>query len=216
MLGRERWPTTTSTLPAGAPDTPRSPIALARSVALWWLCGLYALWGFAYIVFVTFFGAAATASGLPAERVGQVWTLLGAFAGISGLVWGWASDRLGRMPALALVFVCQGVASAALQRATTMEWFIAAAVLFGIGGWGAVAIISAAGPEVAGAPLAPAALGLLTLAFGMGQACGPLIAGLLNDATGNLAASLLLAAAVLFAAAGLALGGRYVRRLDVS
>jgi MFS family permease len=49
---------------------------------------------------------------------------------------------------------------------------------------------------VLGPRLAPAALGLITLLFGIGQAIAPSIAGAIADATGSFFAAFLLAAAV--------------------
>lgn len=216
VWGRDRPERLASVAAPGGTTGGTSRRLLYRNAALWWLSAIYLLWGFAYIIFVTFFGATAAASGVPHGQIGLAWMAIGAFAGLSGLVWGSVSDRLGRMPAIAVIFILQGLACVALGAATTLGWFAAAAVLFGLGGWGAVAIIYAAGSQAVGARLTPAAIGVLTLAFGIGQALGPLVAGLLNDATGGLAASSLLAAAVLFVASALALVGRRVAGIGVS
>lgn len=44
--------------------------------------------------------------------------------------------------------------------------------------------------------MAPAALGFITLFFGIGQAAGPSVAGALADASGSLESSFMLAAGV--------------------
>lgn len=215
-VGREH-PEHAPLVAAGAAASGASSRAqLYRHAALWWLAALYLLWGFAYIIFVTFFGAAAAISNVPAQQVGLAWMAIGAFAGFSGLGWGVLSDRIGRVPALALIFTLQGLASVILGGATTLAWFVAAAVLFGLGGWGVVAVIYAAGCQTVGPRLAPAAIGVLTLAFGIGQVFGPLVAGMLNDATGSVVASSLLAGIVHIAAAVLALAGRGIARIGIS
>ena len=56
--------------------------------------------------------------------------------------------------------------------------------------------MAAACGDVLGPRLAPAALGFITLLFGIGQAVAPSIAGAIADATGSFFSSLLLAAGV--------------------
>jgi MFS family permease len=182
--------------------------ALLRTGALRWLALLTLCWSSTYIVFVTFFAAAGVASGLDAMRVGQLWIAVGVLSSWSCIVWGGVSDRLGRLPTLALVYALQGSGLAVLGTAAGAPWFYAAALLFGLGGWGTPALVNAASADLAGPRLAPAALGMLTLVFGLGQALGPLAAGLINDVTGGFAVSSLLAAGILFVGAVLALAGR--------
>lgn len=184
--------------------------SLLRHPLLWGLWLVTLCWASTYIVFMTFFGAAGLASGLDAAQVGQLWMLLGTLSSGSAVVWGAVSDRVGRLPTLALVYVLQGLACAALGLAPTGTWFTAAAILFGLGGWATPALVNAAGADLAGRRLAPAVLGLLTLVFGIGQALGPLAAGLLNDATGSFATSSLAAGAVLLVGAALALAMRRI------
>jgi MFS family permease len=47
--------------------------------------------------------------------------------------------------------------------------------------------------DVLGSRLAPAALGFITLFFGIGQALGPIVAGMMADSSGGFASSYLLA-----------------------
>ncbi len=56
-----------------------------------------------------------------------------------------------------------------------------------------------------GPKLASAALGLITILVGVGQAIGPLIGGAMNDALGSLAASYLFSGAVFLVASVAAL-----------
>lgn len=216
-IGRDH-PVVRSVRVAGQPvgdrlaPTLRMPATLLRTAALWWLALLTLCWASTYIVFVTFFAAAGLASGLDATQVGHLWIAVGILSSWSCIVWGGVSDRLGRMPTLALVYVLQGSALAALGSAAGAPWFYVAAALFGLGGWGTPALVNAASADLAGPRLAPTALGMLTLVFGLGQAVGPLIAGLINDATGGFTVSSLLAASLLFVGAALAQGGRRALR----
>jgi hypothetical protein len=56
--------------------------------------------------------------------------------------------------------------------------------------------MAAACGDALGPRLAPAALGLITLLFGIGQAVAPSIAGAMADATGSFDSAFLLAAGV--------------------
>ena len=56
--------------------------------------------------------------------------------------------------------------------------------------------MAAACGDMLGPRLAPAALGFITLFFGIGQALGPTVAGAMADVTGSLLPPMLLAAAV--------------------
>ena len=55
--------------------------------------------------------------------------------------------------------------------------------------------------RVKGGRLAPAGLGFITLFFGIGQAFGPFVAGLIKDATGLFSNAFLLSALVSLAGA---------------
>ena len=68
--------------------------------------------------------------------------------------------------------------------------------------------MAAACGDVLGPRLAPAALGLITLIFGVGQAIAPSIAGAMADASGSFVSALLLAAGVALSGA---LGAFFLR-----
>jgi len=68
--------------------------------------------------------------------------------------------------------------------------------------WSLPAIMAATCGDVLGPALAPAALGFITLFFGLGQALGPSLAGALADATGTFAQAYVLAGVVAVLGAG--------------
>jgi MFS family permease len=74
--------------------------------------------------------------------------------------------------------------------------FTLSAILFGLTAWSIPAIMAAACGDVLGSRMAPAALGFITLFFGIGQAMGPSIAGALADASGSFFSAFLLAGGV--------------------
>ncbi|MBN1417421.1 MAG: YbfB/YjiJ family MFS transporter, partial [Planctomycetes bacterium] len=63
------------------------------------------------------------------------------------------------------------------------------------------AIMAAACGDVLGARMAPAALGFITVFFGVGQALGPTVAGAIADAAGSFGPAFALAAGVALAGA---------------
>ena len=79
---------------------------------------------------------------------------------------------------------------------TTPDGFMLSAALFGLSAWSIPAIMTAACGETVGYRLAPAALGFITLFFGIGQTLGPIIAGAMADATDSLLMAYLFAASM--------------------
>ena len=65
--------------------------------------------------------------------------------------------------------------------------------------------MAAAAGDVVGSKLAPAALGFITLFFGIGQALGPYVGGAIKDITATFAASFMLSAIISIAGSFLSL-----------
>jgi predicted MFS family arabinose efflux permease len=200
--------------PPGEPRRPRptGPPAPAESLAdavyrrgaVWRLALVFGLYGVSYIVYGTFFVAQLQRHGLDAATAGRLWSLAGLVAVGSGLLGGVLADRLGPCAALVVMFVLQGTGMALLALGDGVGWFAASAVVYGASLWGFPPAISKACTELVGPRLAPAALGLLATAFAIGQAGGPMAAGLLADATGSLAPGLLFGALTDVLGAGVA------------
>jgi len=74
--------------------------------------------------------------------------------------------------------------------------FYVSSIVFGISLSSIPAIMAAAVGDSIGGKLAPAALGLITLIFGIGQSLGPAVAGYLKDMTGTFAWAFILSAVV--------------------
>lgn len=168
--------------------------AVYRSRAVWRLALLFGLYGVSYIVYGTFFVAQAQQHGLDTATAGRIWALAGLLATGSGLLGGALADRLGAVPAIGLMFGVQGAGLAMLAVGGGAGWLTLSALLYGLSLWGFPPAFSKASTELVGPELAPAALGLLTTLFAVGQASGPLVAGLLADRSGSLAPGLLVAA----------------------
>lgn len=149
---------------------------------LWGLGGIYACFGFSYVIYATFFAAyLVKEGGLSPEAAGRLWGMVGALSLPSGLLWGSLADRIGKPSGLALVFGIQAGSFATFALARTLPAFILSASLYGLTAWSIPAIVAAAVADYAPTPLAAAGLGFLTILFGVGQASSPPIAGAIAD-----------------------------------
>ncbi|MBI2162854.1 MAG: YbfB/YjiJ family MFS transporter [candidate division NC10 bacterium] len=186
---------------SGAPPPPPAGPARWREVfanpGLWVLGAIYACFGFSYVIYATFFAAyLVKEGGLSPAAAGQLWGLIGVLSIPSGILWGALADRIGKRFGLAIVFGLHAAcfATFALARGTT--GFLSSAILFGLTAWSIPAIMAAAVGDYARTSLAAAALGFITIIFGVGQAIGPPIAGGLADWTRSFSGAFLLASGV--------------------
>ncbi len=179
-----------------------------RSVPVWHLGLVYIAFGFSYIIYMTFFAKALIGQGgYSTGQAGNLFMVMGWTTTLSGLIWGTVSDHTGRKRAMILVYLIQTVAYALFALWQTPAGFTLSAILFGLTAWSLPAIMAATCGDVLGPRLAPAALGFITIFFGLGQALGPVVAGGMADAAGNsfTGAYLLAAVVALLGAGGAAL-----------
>jgi MFS family permease len=168
-----------------------------RSPSVWHLGVVYLAYGFSYIIYMTFFAKRLISDvGYTKEAAGSLFMLVGWLSLFCGVIWGSFSDRFGRKPALIAVYLLQASAFALFAASTHSASLIASAVLFGVTAWSIPTIMAATCGDALGPRLAPAALGLITLFFGLGQAVGPTVAGALADAMGDFSLAFWLAAGV--------------------
>jgi MFS family permease len=147
--------------------------------------------------------------GYTQAAAGGLFMAMGWVSLLCGLIWGAASDVIGRKRALIIVYLIHGVAFSLFALWPSPLGFTVSAILFGLSAWSIPAVMAAACGDVLGPRLAPAALGFITLFFGIGQAMGPGVAGVLADAAGSFSPAFLLAAGVaLLGALGASLLGR--------
>jgi sugar phosphate permease len=168
-----------------------------RSGPIWHLALVYTAFGFSYVIYATFYAKYLLAEGGYSKgAAGSLWTLVGWISLFSGLIWGTLSDRIGRNYGLALVYLVQASAYALFALWQSPTGYTVSTVVFGLTAWSIPGIVAATCGDLAGARRAPAALGFVTLFFGVGQAAGPSVAGALADATGSFVNAFLLAAGV--------------------
>lgn len=170
-----------------------------RSAAVWHLGFVYVAFGFSYIIYMTFFTKRLISEGgYSPEAAGTLFMTMGWFSLLCGLIWGTISDVIGRKPALVAVYLIHALAFSLFGLWPAPTGFTISAILFGLTAWSIPAIMAATCGDVLGPRLAPAALGFITLFFGIGQAIGPSVAGSMADSSGTFASGYLLAGGVAF------------------
>jgi sugar phosphate permease len=170
-----------------------------RSGAVWHLALVYIAFGFSYVIYATYFAKyLESEGGYTRESAGNLWAIVGWISISCGLIWGTLSDSIGRKYGLALVYLLQAISYAAFALWQNPGGYIVSAIIFGLTAWSIPSIVAAASGDYLGPQLAPAALGFVTLFFGLGQAAGPSVAGSIADATGSFAPAFLAAAGVAF------------------
>lgn len=156
------------------------------NLRIWILALIYSLFGFSYIIYATFFtNYLVSEFKWEVSNAGLLWSQVGILSIISGIIWGLFSDKFGRMKTITLVFFIQGLSYLLFGISKVTSGFYFSALLFAFTAWSIPAIITAISGDLVGSQLAPAALGLMTLFFGIGQVLGPSIAGRLAFINGS-------------------------------
>lgn len=164
---------------------------------IWKLGVVYFMYGFSYIIYLTFFVAYLTQEqGLSSPAAGSIFALLGFLSIFCGLVWGSISDVLGRRVGAAIAYNVLALAYLLFALWRSPLGLYCSAVIFGITAFSIPVIMAAAAGDAVGGRLAPAGLGFITLFFGVGQAIGPAVAGWVKDQSGTFVYAFMLSAAV--------------------
>ncbi len=219
IMLRDRPPRPDAVSPRTDTRILREFAGIVRSAYAWHLGIVYLLYGFAFITFLTFFQRRLIGDlGYSDAVAGYMFLAAGLAAIVFVLVFGLVSDRLGRGRAVAITLLLEAVAALLFGlRPGTVALFVAA-VMFGSGGFSMPGLVGAACGDHFGPRVAAASIGLVTIFFGVGQAVGPYLGGLLADASSSYGTPYLLAAAVFLVSAVAAwfIDGRRPRPRDVS
>jgi sugar phosphate permease len=168
-----------------------------RVKGMWYLGFVYFMYGFSYIIYMTFFAAYLIKEmGLSQAQAGGLWALVGGLSAFCGVLWGGLSDLLGRKYGSALAYLTLAVAYTVFALIKSPTGFYLSAIIFGLTAWSIPTIMAATAGDYVGARLAPAGLGFITLFFGIGQALGPYVGGKLADITHSFLVPFLLASGV--------------------
>jgi predicted MFS family arabinose efflux permease len=171
--------------------------AIVRSRHAWVLGLDYFLYGFAFLLFLTFFQKRLTVDlGYSSEMAGTLFLILGITGLASGVLWGRVSDGIGRGRTLAIVFLVEAAVALVFALWHNAVALAVSSAVFGICALSVPALFGAACGDRYGARLAAASLGFVTAFVGIGQIIGPYVGGALEDAFGSLAPSFILSAGV--------------------
>jgi MFS family permease len=150
--------------------------------AIWYLGVVYFFYGISYVIYLVFFAAYLVKEiGLSQAWTGGLWAMLGALSIFCGVIWGSISDRLGRNRGASFAYLVLGLSYIIFALVKVKTGFCVSAILFGLTAWSIPTIMAATAGDLVGPRLAPAALGFITLFFGLGQAFGPAMGGYLAD-----------------------------------
>lgn len=170
------------------------------------LCALNMSVGLAGAIFATFFVAYLVAHwGITPSQAGDAYGLVGLAGAVSGLFWGYVSDRIGRRLGLAADYYIFFVSLVILTFVSFPGAEYVAAFLGGLTLWGGMTVTIALAGDLVGARMVSAAFGLISLSFNLGQMVSPTLAGAVTDATGSFTPSLITAVVFAFAAASVCL-----------
>ncbi len=205
IAGRDRPYEVPAEQPVGPEEnrTVRAELKIVLGSGYAWHLGLiYVLYGFAYLLYYTFFQKRLTADlGVSSATAGNLFLIAGATSVVCGVFWGAFSDRIGRGRALCIIFVSEAVAALLFALRPGLPGLVASAVIFGLGVFSVPGLMGAACGDRFGAKLAFASFGFVTVFIGTGQAIGPYVGGALEDAFTSLGPSYLVSAGVFVLAA---------------
>ena len=141
-------------------------------------------------------GAYFRDQGLSAAIAGAAISLNAIFAGVGGIVWGWASERIPVRYVLAAVALWMAASSALFLGVDTSAEALAVAALFGFGLGGIIVVPPVAFADYFGRQSLGAIRGVTEPFVSLGQAIGAVFSGVIYDGTGSYGAAFLTFAAL--------------------
>jgi predicted MFS family arabinose efflux permease len=193
-------------------NAPARLSSVVRSPYAWHAGFIYLAFGFAYMIYLTFFQRRLmTDLNLTSTTAGTYFLVLGLASIACGFLWGTISDHIGRGLALALNCLLQAGAAALLAWWPSTAGTVLSVLLCGLTAVAVPGIVGAGCGDRFGPVLASTSLGLVTVFLGIGQVLGPYLAGRMDDAYGSLEYSYVLAAGVYLVGAVLSITLRDAR-----
>lgn len=165
----------------------------------------YALFGVGYIAYMTFMIAWVRDGGGSVLEQSAFWAVIGIAAMISPWLWASIHRRLKHGHAFALLSLITAIGAAVPLLYSGAIALYASGAMFGCAFFAVVAsttvFVRRNYPEAGWGR----AIGVLTVCFGAGQVLGPVVIGIVNDATGGLSSGLIASTGLLVL--GAVLGG---------
>lgn len=153
----------------------------------------YGLLGAGYIAYATFVIAYLKAElGFTAIEVSAFWTVIGVSIMVFTFLWGPVLGRLrGGLGLIATTAIMMAGVALVLVEPTRIGAYVSA-MLFGASGLASVTAVTTLARRIYPPELWTAAIGLLTVSFGVGQIVGPVLSGVVSDGPHGLTAGLAL------------------------
>ncbi|MFE7171627.1 YbfB/YjiJ family MFS transporter [Streptomyces sp. NPDC057616] len=175
----------------------------------------YVLFGAGYVSYMTFVIALLHSQGMTTWGLASFFIVLGAASAVATLlVWGRLIGRLrgGAAPALVSAVVLAGVLPVLLWHGTVAA--LVSAVVFGGSFMAGPTAVTVLARRMLPQHAWTSGIALLTVAFSVGQAVGPLVSGLLSDSSGGIAKGLWLSVVLLAVSTAAALVQRERRAVQ--
>lgn len=157
----------------------------------------YLMFGVGYIAYMTFMIAYVRDAGGGAAAQSAFWSLIGLSAFASPWVWRGVMAKTSGGGATAVIMGINSIGAALPLLGHGPLLLAVSALVFGVAFFAVVASTTAFVrvnyPQTAW----PGAIGVMTIAFGIGQTFGPIGIGAISDTTGSLTSALMASAAVL-------------------
>ena len=159
----------------------------------------YFLFGLGYIAYMTFIVALLRLARADNTTVTVFWVVLGLSAFAGSIAWGLVLDRFrgGRGPAAVLGATFVGAALPVLSSSTVVAMI--SGVIFGSSFLATASAVMVVARRILPSHTWTLAIGVLTVAFGIGQSIGPSLAGIMSDGPGGIRSGLALSSAFLLA-----------------
>lgn len=145
--------------------------------------------------------AAVEVAGMSAGGAAGVVGALAVFNGAGRVVWGWASDFIGRMPAFFAIFALQVVCFGLLPSASPVPMFVVLGALVYLCYGGGFGTMPATAADFFGPKNAGGIYGAMIVGWSIGGVVGPLVVAAIADATGGFAVPFYIIAAMVLGAA---------------
>ncbi|NOR49575.1 MAG: YbfB/YjiJ family MFS transporter, partial [Desulfuromonadales bacterium] len=147
---------------------------------------LYFIFGATYVIYGTFIVTTMVEEYAYAEAgAGLFWSWVGFFSLFSGTIFGLLSDKIGRKGGIMVVFSVQTLAYLLAGSNLGTVALFGSVVLYGVAVFALPAIMAAAVGDYLGKARAAAAFSMITFCFAIGQTLGPMVAGMVAEATGT-------------------------------
>ena len=162
----------------------------------------YTLFGAGSIGYMTFMVARLQEGGMGSNMVALFWLVIGLASVAAPAVWSRSIGNLRNGSAFALLSLVNAIGAALPLLSQSVAVTMLSAVIFGSSLFSVVATTTAFAARNAGRLELPKAIAAFTIAFGGGQAAGPLIIGFISDMSGSITQGLMIGVAAIVIGAG--------------